>query len=194
MTAEAREAMMGYLSQVAEFMDRHDQRSVERMVLDFGREYEWQPRPDHIDPGRAKECFTNAFWLARDNDWLYVEGYVLTPDMPIAIHHAWVVDGGGRLIDPTLREPADTECAFCLGEGSVEVPTVDDDDLTEAEPCGMCDGTGEHHGKRRSLDGSLYRGIPFTAEVAAKAILSAGVYGVLTSPLILDGDLAELAS
>jgi hypothetical protein len=35
-------------------------------------------------------------------DHFYVEGYVLSPKVPIAIHHAWTVNKAGQVIDPTL--------------------------------------------------------------------------------------------
>jgi len=53
-----------------------------------------------------KQCFANAFRLyRRDPDkYQYVEGVVLPADLPIPIHHAWVIRrADGLLIDQTLR-------------------------------------------------------------------------------------------
>jgi hypothetical protein len=49
----------------------------------------------------AQNCFRNATLRAhRDESLTYVEGYVWSL---IAIHHAWLIDRDGRVIDPTLK-------------------------------------------------------------------------------------------
>ena len=60
------------------------------------------------DAGRLrllrKACYGNAAQLALDkpDKYTYVEGYVLAGIIPV--HHAWVVDRRGRVIDLTLRD------------------------------------------------------------------------------------------
>lgn len=59
--------------------------------------------------GVAKQCYRNAGTLVIDDcDGLYTycEGYVHPPGL-FPIHHAWCLDGGGKVIDPTLRENPD---------------------------------------------------------------------------------------
>ena len=50
-----------------------------------------------------QECFANAARLAHTPGWTYCEGYCLSADIPIPIHHAWIVTDDGLIIDPTLR-------------------------------------------------------------------------------------------
>ena len=48
------------------------------------------------------ECFRNASELALANPELtYVEGFGCTAQVGMALHHAWVVDPQGKVIDPT---------------------------------------------------------------------------------------------
>jgi hypothetical protein len=56
-----------------------------------------------------KACYSNAAQLALDHPdkYTYVEGYVLAGIIPV--HHAWVVDRHGRVIDLTLRDRKLTE-------------------------------------------------------------------------------------
>ena len=78
-----------------------------RFVRDKGEAYE----PDMHRPwtgewGTPNECFRNAAHEALSNRNLrYVEGYIWSHDVPLLIHHAWVLHANGRWADPTLREP-----------------------------------------------------------------------------------------
>lgn len=55
---------------------------------------------DLRDPPRR--CFENAALRAlRDETLSYVEGYACTEVLPLPIHHAWLVDPQGRVLDPT---------------------------------------------------------------------------------------------
>ena len=78
------------------------------MVLKEGRWYDAQGAtdlPDGVSKGPDKGCFENAAKLAISNDdYTYVEGYAMADFMPgFAIHHAWVVDNVGRVIDNTWK-------------------------------------------------------------------------------------------
>lgn len=74
-------------------------------LLAHAREWDGHARPLDIPLGRMKECFKNAAQLIM-RDWddalTYCEGYADTGVFPV--HHAWVVDGEGRVIDTTWRE------------------------------------------------------------------------------------------
>ena len=75
------------------------------VAMNGGRSFEFQPRPDWQERMKPNHCFMNAADLAMSGDGLtYCEGYVMFGDVPLLIHHAWVVDEDGRLIDPTLPE------------------------------------------------------------------------------------------
>ena len=84
-------------------------RGVDHFVLTHGRE--WGPRiavPDGA-PSTDKECFNNAASMVLDGRYkglTYVEGYA-TAMLPL--HHAWVVDVDGQVIDPTWDDHPDAE-------------------------------------------------------------------------------------
>ncbi|QBQ74829.1 hypothetical protein [Caudovirales GX15bay] len=86
-----------------------------RYVLEHGRDWEPSPLPDNYGRMRPRDCFLNATVLAHMHPALrYVEGFAMHPATPFPIHHAWVVDGEDRVIDPTWEQPED-----CLYRGVV---------------------------------------------------------------------------
>jgi hypothetical protein len=81
--------------------------ALEKFVLASGRAYAPHPLPKSIKRGEIKQCFENAAKLAFANPKLtYVEGYGLSI---IPVHHAWCVDGKGRVVDPTWDEKDEYE-------------------------------------------------------------------------------------
>ena len=56
--------------------------------------------PKSIKRGLPRNCFQNAYNLAMMG-FRYVEGYGVTPAIPLLIHHAWVLDEQGYVIDNT---------------------------------------------------------------------------------------------
>lgn len=80
---------------------------LERFVRDKGETHEPDMRqPWTGDWGVPNECFKNATHEVLSNRNLrYVEGFIWSGDLPILIHHAWVLHADGRWADPTLREP-----------------------------------------------------------------------------------------
>ncbi len=56
------------------------------------------PLPDDVQRGEKKNCFANAWNLAIERDWVYVEGWA---ESVIPMHHAWVLDDEVRIVDPT---------------------------------------------------------------------------------------------
>ena len=54
-----------------------------------------------FEMGEMKACYRNAFLLALDQDWDYVEGYATTTELGIPLMHAWCLDAEGRVVDPT---------------------------------------------------------------------------------------------
>lgn len=75
---------------------------LERFVLRNGREY--TPQPFTGKRMTAKECFTNAAIKAY-SDQTYVEGFAMREGIEFPIHHAWLADKGGNVIDPTWIDP-----------------------------------------------------------------------------------------
>ncbi|CAB4122544.1 hypothetical protein UFOVP28_12 [uncultured Caudovirales phage] len=77
-----------------------------------------QALPSMYERGTPKECFKNAGQHALWNNSLtYCEGFAISKRLGIPIHHAWLVDGDGGVIDTTWSDPE--ECTY-LG---VEFPT-----------------------------------------------------------------------
>jgi len=110
------EALVGYLKAFAQFQKQNAQQhglrygGSEDFVMGEGREFDVPEAPPAIKLGTPKECFSNAVDFIMQKDGLsekgryrYVEGYVMSPKLPMAIHHAWVEDTQtGLAIDPTL--------------------------------------------------------------------------------------------
>lgn len=105
----------------------HDQ-VLYRAVMEKGQVFEGATYLQHPHFSTPKECFTNAIHILAEGleGASYCEGYVVSPDVPILIHHAWIVQEG-RVIEPTLTER----------EGSVYMGIVIPD---------VMDWLGDHYG------------------------------------------------
>lgn len=78
--------------------------SLALLCLEHGKVWSGVDRAP-VRAGPAKRCFESATLLALgDTSLTYVEGYGCTRQIGIAIHHAWVVDPQGRVLDPTWKE------------------------------------------------------------------------------------------
>lgn len=74
----------------------------------MGTDYTPQPLPKHVRRLKPNHCFHNAATLvAADPSLRYCEGYITLGRLPIAQHHAWVVDAAGRMLEVTLADPED---------------------------------------------------------------------------------------
>lgn len=85
----------------------------EKIVLAYGRSYEWRPLPDFIDPAPHGRCFQNAYELVRldemldgDDNLVYVEGFAACHPVDSPVHHAWAARPDGTVIDPTWHDLA----------------------------------------------------------------------------------------
>ena len=83
--------------------------TVESWLLDYGREYEYRPRPDWLPRMTPRLCFFNSMALMMSEEGAehglsYCEGYVCGSNLPINIHHAWTIRPDGIVVDPTLPE------------------------------------------------------------------------------------------
>lgn len=77
---------------------------MEDFVLREGRDMDLTPTDPQLEMGTAKECFANAtHYMLQNQGCVYAEGYVISPKLPIAIHHAWVLNPEGLVLDPTLE-------------------------------------------------------------------------------------------
>lgn len=82
--------------------------TMERFVLRNGREGISRPRPKGVRKGQDKQCFSNsANWVLgkKGKGWTYTEGYALRPSLGLLIHHAWVTNAEGHVLDLTWRDP-----------------------------------------------------------------------------------------
>lgn len=84
-------------------------KSIDGAILAMGQPWAPAPLPAHVELGEMSECFENAFHLAVENptEFTYVEGYASNI---IPVNHAWCVDAGGRVVDPTWDDAA--ECQY----------------------------------------------------------------------------------
>jgi hypothetical protein len=84
---------------------------MERFVVRNGSFTTGVALPSDFKKGRMKECFSNAAQLLDNHDGLtYMEGYGMTPGVPLPVHHAWCVNSKGEVIDTTWRDPA--QCQY----------------------------------------------------------------------------------
>lgn len=76
------------------------------LMLEFGREFKYAPKPKHIQWGEPGYCYHNAYRLMLRLGLTYCEG--LAVEGPISTDsytrkHAWVVDPNGNVIDNTWQ-------------------------------------------------------------------------------------------
>ena len=66
--------------------------------------------PDDVLPGWPKQCFHNAGQLVRrrPKTLTYTEGYGMTAQLGMALHHGWAVHRDGRVVNPTWTDAEDT--------------------------------------------------------------------------------------
>lgn len=79
------------------------------LVLQHGTEFKGVDRPAHVNRRIPKECFSNSLQLALDLGLTYVEGYCLSTNVPVLVHHAWCIDENRTVIDSTLEDPSKYE-------------------------------------------------------------------------------------
>ena len=98
-----------YLKAMAGMFERMNRPSIEAVVLKHGEEFKSpaRPRPKGIRKRTNKLCFMNSYHLAESRNMTYVEGFAISKGVPIPLHHAWVVDQSGEVIETTWRDPGD---------------------------------------------------------------------------------------
>jgi hypothetical protein len=124
---------------------------VTRFVLAYGTAHRPVERPADVAPGIRHQAFRNAYRLARERpDLSYCEGFTLPrgwTDRPN--RHAWCLDGGGTVIDPspTWADPGKPlrDCYF-----GVAIP------LEFAAPHADGDGAAPTRGVLYELTGRMH--------------------------------------
>lgn len=174
------EDLRRYLQLNADFAKRHGYASLEALVLEHGKEYEWKPLPDGFECGYSKECYGNATNAVLDLDperYRYCEGFADGGMVPCK--HAWIVDLEDRkAIDVTWRDGG-KECGFCLGTGVTVDDDADSDTYMDEETCFWCKGSGENEYEHPSREGAVYLGVEMETDWVCKTIMRKGTYGVL---------------
>lgn len=90
-------------------------------LLKIGREFVGGTLPDDLKRMTPRMCFKNAFTLATSHhNFTYCEGFALRIDMPLLIHHAWVIDQDDEVVEPTW-DPLATDSYFGI---AFELPDV----------------------------------------------------------------------
>ena len=88
------------------FKELGAEKTLYGFVLEHGIEYTEVRHAE--DLGTPKECYSNAARsLINGVDVTYVEGYIISEDLPIPILHAWLVDAEGVVIETTLARDLD---------------------------------------------------------------------------------------
>src|SRR5436309_15124810 len=81
------------------------------VVFQYGGPYLGAERPKGFRQRAMKMCFRNAYVLAFDKGYTYVEGFALSDgDGALLLYHAWVTTDGVHALDPTWRDA--TACAY----------------------------------------------------------------------------------
>jgi hypothetical protein len=108
----AREEVTNWLTMLRRCTRRPDgytYAGIGDFLLRHGEWHEPQPCPAKVPRGMPRNCFHNALALAsrrRRRGYRYVEGYAMPNiGLPLAVHHAWCLDGDGHLIDNTWEVP-----------------------------------------------------------------------------------------
>lgn len=93
-----------YVRMMADFTVIHsgDIQTMYHLIQKYGVEFKPAARPSNVPKMRYKECFKNAFDLAMQTGYTYVEGIACSF---FPTHHAWCVDENGNVIDPTWDSP-----------------------------------------------------------------------------------------
>lgn len=87
-------------------------KSSQRLILETGKPFFKRVEPAQFR-GKPKQCFQNCFEaLLKHPELSYCEGYVIDDELPIAIHHAWLINDKLEVIDPTWNDKDSTGCTY----------------------------------------------------------------------------------
>ena len=76
--------------------------SYEELILKCGRQMNFAPLPEGIEPGLPKGCYYNCLQLLAEHpELIYCEGYALADGLVLPVPHAWLINSVEEVIDPT---------------------------------------------------------------------------------------------
>lgn len=79
---------------------------MDAMLLAHGRVFEGAACPADLSGKPAKQCFKNSLLLMLASpELIYCEGYGMPAEIDFPIHHAWLLDIDGNVVDPTWQNP-----------------------------------------------------------------------------------------
>ena len=104
--AELRDELVSFVKQLGEVEKAFGFSSA---LLKYGRHFSPRsPSPNWLRIGDQRNCFSNATTAAVErSDVFYAEGYVVEPELPIPVQHAWLLDASGAVVDPTYPNTTD---------------------------------------------------------------------------------------
>lgn len=83
-------------------------------ILRHGRDFNIGPDSYKGKRWIPQQCFSNCTHLALEKpDLFYVEGFVAC--YGVSIHHAWLTNAKGELIDPTMRDDPESRLSHYFG-------------------------------------------------------------------------------
>jgi hypothetical protein len=102
-------------------------------------------KPKGVKWGERKECFYNAAYhiyddliRRRQGEWAYCEGLAVSADLGLPIHHGWLVNRDGAVLDRTWRHAEEGRTAYF---GVAFSPDYFADTISETRVWGMfCPG------------------------------------------------------
>lgn len=82
---------------------------IGELLISRGEAFSGESLPRRISRGTAKECFSNASLYLINNPigHRYFEGYAVNRKLRLMLHHAWVVNEQGKVIDLTWDDAED---------------------------------------------------------------------------------------
>ncbi|MDB6017694.1 MAG: hypothetical protein JWR19_2183 [Pedosphaera sp.] len=115
MTIAANSSIVEFMTGIATMLDdvHGDQKmnrrfvSLERLLLECGREFPLAPMPDELKRfmGKKGHCYMNATQLALSGfEAIYCEGYAVCKGLPIPLRHGFCITPSGEVIDPTWKD------------------------------------------------------------------------------------------
>lgn len=162
------------------------QGTLQEAILKHGEIYELDREASAArGPGILKNCYENAAQASLwDDEFTYVEGFASRPPFNMPIHHAWVINAEGKVLEVTWRDGG-SDCGHCVdGQREIEVDEDDedyDDKADTTETCPYCGGSGESDSEHSSLEGAQYMGIAVDSGTLSKIINRNKLWGALHS-------------
>lgn len=133
--------------------------TIEGFVVEYGDEFLGQHLPEGMKPMAPRMCFKNCFEVAEnDSSLTYCEGFIVRSTLPLTIHHAWLIEEDGTVVEPTV-----TDAIEGLSYFGVQLPFESVADIVDAT--GSYSVLGKFVGHRVIEDACIRKGgLPLDAQ------------------------------